>query len=42
MYAIEKKGWTPGSLDWEVTIPVKGSIIIPDTSKNKILANKKN
>lgn len=25
MYALEKKGWTPGPLAWEVTVPMRGS-----------------
>jgi len=29
MYAIEQKGWTPGPLPWEVTIPIKGTVTIP-------------
>jgi hypothetical protein len=28
MYAIEKKGWTPGPLPWEVTILIKGTVDI--------------
>jgi hypothetical protein len=27
MYAIESKGWTPGSLKWEVTVPMTGSFV---------------
>ncbi len=27
MYALEKKGWTPGPLSWQVTVPMKITII---------------
>jgi hypothetical protein len=26
MYALEKAGWTPGPLPWEVTVPLTGTI----------------
>jgi hypothetical protein len=26
MYAVEKKGWTPGALAWDVTLPMTGTI----------------
>ena len=29
MYAIESKGWTPGPLKWEVTVPMTGSFVVP-------------
>lgn len=27
MYALEQRGWTPGPLAWEVTVPMKGSFV---------------
>jgi hypothetical protein len=31
MYALEKKGWTPGGLPWEVTVPMHGTVTLPET-----------
>jgi hypothetical protein len=31
MYALEKKGWTPGPLAWEVSVPMRGTTTVPAT-----------
>lgn len=35
MYAIEKKGWTPGPLVWDVAITMRGSVPIPNSPAKK-------
>jgi hypothetical protein len=35
MYALEKRGWTPGPLAWEVTIPMRGSLKAPKRRPRK-------
>ena len=32
MYALEKKGWTPGGLDWHVTVPASIGLHLAPTS----------
>jgi hypothetical protein len=34
MYALEKRGWTPGPLVWDVTVPMEVSIIQRRATKN--------
>jgi RHS repeat-associated protein len=40
MYAIEKKGWTPGPLAWDVTITMKGSVLVPNAPAKKVPVKK--
>lgn len=35
MYALEKKGWTPGPLPWDVTVPMVGSFVVPAESTKR-------
>src|SRR5262249_30067482 len=33
MYALEQRGWTPGPLPWQVTIPMRGTFAHDPTAK---------
>jgi hypothetical protein len=38
MYAIERKGWTPGGLAWHVSIPARGTVLIQNAPKGAATA----
>ena len=41
MYALEKKGWTPGGLKWSVTVPMRLTLAFPAPAKPGNTAPKK-